>query len=102
MGRKTFIQLIKLNLPFLAVLALLTFAVYIKSIDNNFVSADDFAGYIDNPDIKTLDKAIKTANFDMGFVATMYQLFKLNPAPLHISSLVFHALVAFLIFIAVK
>ncbi|MFA6918418.1 MAG: tetratricopeptide repeat protein [Candidatus Gracilibacteria bacterium] len=92
---------IKSNIPFLILLCILNLSVYFVMLFNNFVSADDLAGYVNNEALKNFGASIKT--FTIG--ATVFSIFKNtvgnSPFPLHLHSLLLHMAVTLLVFILV-
>lgn len=92
---------IKSNIPFLIILCVLNLSVYFVMLFNNFVSADDLTGYVNNESLKDFGSSVKT--FTIG--ATVFSIFKntvgSNPFPLHVHSLLLHMVVTILVFILV-
>jgi len=78
------------NLPFIGLLILLGSSAYFYSLFGEFVTADDVAGFVNNALVRDFWGSIKTLKIQESILATSYALFKVNPFPLHIYSLIVH------------
>jgi protein O-mannosyl-transferase len=92
-------NLLRSNGLFVFLLFLLVFTVYFYNLSADFVSADDLAGYVNNPEIRNLSETIKTARLGLIYYSVMYLTFGANPFPLHLVSLLLHAVAVILVFV---
>jgi protein O-mannosyl-transferase len=92
-------EVLSANRGFLLILYVLIFTVFFYNLSADFVSADDLAGFVNNPVIRDPVESLKTARLGIWLYSTYYHLFGINPFPLHASSLILHMLIATLLFI---
>jgi hypothetical protein len=93
-------------------IALITFAVYFPTLQNDFLTWDDLAYVIDNSHIRSIDtKFFKWAFFDFYAAnwhpltwishAVDYAIWGLDPRGHHLTSVIFHAVNTFIVVILV-
>ncbi|MBT6401660.1 tetratricopeptide repeat protein [candidate division WWE3 bacterium] len=87
------------NLDFVLLLSLIIIAVYFNSLKGVFIS-DDVPGYLNNPLIRDFKTALSTWHWQEITYSILFAIFKLNPTPLHVLSVLFHivSVLSFFIF----
>lgn len=74
------------------------FAVYFNSLNGQFVVVDDLHGFVQNNNIQNLGASLKSLHLQNIIYAFSYHFFGINPLPLKITALVFHAMNTILVF----
>ncbi len=92
-------EFLKANVLFCGVLALIVFAVYFRMLFASFVSADDLAGYVNNPEIRQITINNKSPNINYLYYSIMYFLFQTNAAALHFGSIFLHIVITILVLV---
>ncbi len=92
-------KLVVVNIPFFLFLSVICFAVYANVLNGQFISGDDVNGYVLNPDVKDVRKALVNADFVNLRYGIVMSLFGLNSTVLHILAVLNHVIMAFLVFI---
>jgi len=87
------------NIPFLAVLTIICWTTFAMVLDNGFVS-DDIAAFVKSESNHYVGKLLNLKEFSLSRLtyAISYQLFGLNPTPLHVLALIIHSINCFLVF----
>ena len=84
-------KVIKENLPFLIILTIICWLTFATVLDNGFVS-DDIAGFVRNDRYHYIGRLLNLKEFSVNRLtyAISYQLFGLNPTPLHVLAVIIH------------
>ncbi len=90
------------NRLFILILTILSALVYANSLWAGFVTGDDYNGYVENLNIRNFSTALSTLDIKSIYYATMFNLFKLNPFPLHLFSVITHVLVVILVYLVLS
>lgn len=89
----------KKNILFIFLLIIISILVYLTSLPNEFAVVDDLQGYVENTEIRSFSKSLKTLHIQNIAYSLNYHLFGINPLPLRIFSLFDHVLASFFIFL---
>lgn len=92
---------LKRLIPFL-ILTLLGIGIYFNSLNNDFSVIDDLQAFVNNETVKDLPENFRSLRIRKIIHSLSYNIFGVNPVPLHISSLFLHILVTWLGFLFVK
>ncbi len=92
-------SILKANRFFILVIVLLNFVVFSPVLFNDFVSADDRAGYVENSSLLNLGNNMKTGQIGSITFSFLKNTVGNNPFPIHLLSLVLHTFITILVFL---
>jgi len=100
---KSFSDLMKVaksNYLFLILIVVFAFAIYGNSIGGDFVNLDNLKNAIeDNPNVKDISLAIKSASLSNLYLSITYKIFGANPHIFHLFSIIMHVINGMLVFL---
>lgn len=99
---KEIFNILKINYKYIILLLILTFISYSNVIRGEFVTADDFPGILNNPEVKNLWGSIATLRAVSIKNAVIYSIFGYNSSAYHFVGIIIHLINIILVFIFVK